>query len=116
MYIYIYIYIHEDRRGLDLLVLALTGKKGLSQGGFDKVVKMIDDMVAILKQEQMDDEHKKEYCAAQLDHADDKKKGLERDISDAENAIDTCTTGIATTKEEIEALEAGIKQLDKDAD
>ena len=30
---------------------------------------MIDDMVAILKTEQMDDEHKKEYCSAQLDQA-----------------------------------------------
>ena len=104
----------KDRRGLDLLVLALSGKRALSQGGFDKVVKMIDDMVAILKTEQMDDEHKKEYCAAQLDQADDKKKGLERDISDAENAIDEAVETIKTTTEEIAALEKGIKELDKD--
>jgi len=31
---------------------------------------MIDEMVATLKQEGLDDEHKKEYCAAQLDFID----------------------------------------------
>jgi chromosome segregation ATPase len=70
--------------------------------------------VAILKTEQMDDEHKKEYCSAQLDQADDKKKGLERDISDAENALAECAESIKTTTEEIAALEEGIKELDKD--
>merc|ERR1719343_209593 len=45
-----------DRPGLELLVLALAGKKSAATGGFDKVVKMIDDMVGILKQEQDDDE------------------------------------------------------------
>ena len=31
--------------------------------GFDKVLKMIEEMVATLKTEQLDDDHKKEYCA-----------------------------------------------------
>jgi len=74
---------------------------------------MIDEMVGTLKTEQLDDDHKKEYCAAQFDLADDKKKGLERSISDLETAIDEMKDGIATTKTEIEALEDGIKALDK---
>merc|ERR1719219_1753376 len=41
----------HHRPGLDFLVLALTGKKALSQGMFDKVIKMCDDLVAELKQE-----------------------------------------------------------------
>merc|ERR1712232_1104607 len=48
----------SDRARLDFLVLALTGKKALSQGGFGKVIKMIDDMVALLQKEQVDDDHK----------------------------------------------------------
>ena len=102
-----------NKAGLELLVTALTSKKGLSKGGFDKVIKMIDDMVVLLKTEQMDDEHKKEYCAAQFDTADDKKKGLERGVADTENAIATASEAIATATEEIAALEKGIKDLDK---
>merc|ERR1712008_515423 len=63
---------------LELLALALEGKKI----GFEKVIKMIDDMVATLKVEQADDDAKKEYCAEELDLADDKKKELEHSISD----------------------------------
>jgi chromosome segregation ATPase len=103
----------KDKVGLQLIALALSGKKALSTGGFDKVVKMIDDMVALLKTEQLDDDHKKEYCEAQFDQADDKKKGLERSVSDLEKAIASAKEGIATATEETASLEAGIKELDK---
>merc|ERR1719190_187111 len=74
---------------------------------------MVDNMVVVLKKEQQDDDDKKEYCAAQFDHADDKKKGLERTISDHENALATAKESISTLTEEIAALEKGIKDLDK---
>eukprot|EP00444_Apocalathium_aciculiferum_P041469 CAMPEP_0183551954 /NCGR_PEP_ID=MMETSP0371-20130417/70730_1 /TAXON_ID=268820 /ORGANISM="Peridinium aciculiferum, Strain PAER-2" /LENGTH=730 /DNA_ID=CAMNT_0025756773 /DNA_START=63 /DNA_END=2255 /DNA_ORIENTATION=- len=101
------------RPHLDLMALTLTGKKGLSAGGFDQVIKMCDDMVVMLKQEQLDDEHKKEYCAAQLDVAADTKKGLERSISDTEASIESAKEGVATLTSEIAALEVGIKACDK---
>jgi chromosome segregation ATPase len=94
---------------LDFIAMAINGKKI----GFDKVIKMIDEMVATLKKEQLDDDHKKEYCAKQFDLADDKKKGLEQSLSDIETAIEEAKDGIATTKSEIESLGAGIKALDK---
>merc|ERR1719364_435321 len=100
----------KDRRPqLDFIAMAIQGKKI----GFDKVIKMIDEMVATLKTEQLDDDHKKEYCAKQFDMADDKKKGLERTVSDLETVIEESKEGIATTKAEIKALEDGIKALDK---
>jgi len=64
----------HHRPGLDFLVLALSGRRALTQGTFDKVIKMIDDMVAELKKEQTDDDAKLEYCKISLDQADDKKK------------------------------------------
>merc|ERR1719453_1406070 len=94
---------------LDFIALAIKGKKI----GFEKVIKMIEQMVATLKTEQLDDDHKKEYCAKQFDMADDKKKQLEHSISDLETAIDEMKDGIATSKSEIEALEHSIKALDK---
>jgi len=103
----------KDKAGLELLTLALAGKKSLSQGGFTKVVKMIDEMVELLKKEQLDDDHKKEYCLSQFDFTDDKKKGLERTVEQKKNSIATAKDTIATLAEEIAALEAGIKALDK---
>merc|ERR1719450_29712 len=70
-------------------------------------------MIATLKTEQIDDDAKKKYCAKEMDEADDKKKGLERDISDAETAIANAEEGIATAKDDIAKLEASIKELDK---
>merc|ERR1719161_3465882 len=97
------------RPQLDMILLALHGQKI----GFEKVIKMIDEMVETLKKEQVDDDNKKEYCNTQLDTADDKKKELEKTIADLETAIATDKEGIATLTAEIEALEDSIKALDK---
>merc|ERR1719456_1181657 len=100
----------NDRRpALDFIALALHGKKI----GFEQVIKMIDDLIAELKKEQVDDDNKKEYCDEQFDLADDKKKGLEKSIADLETAITETEEGIVTTKEQIDALEYGIRALDK---
>jgi len=93
---------------LDLIEMAMHGGKI----GFDKIIKMIDELVADLKQEQSVDDEKKQYCLTELDKAEDKKKGLEWDISDLEKAIADETETIATLKSEIEALVDGIKKLD----
>jgi len=100
---------HPKNANLELLALALQGKKI----GFEKVIKMIDDMVATLKVEQEDDNSKKEYCAEELDLADDKKKGLEHAVADLETALANAKDAIAKLAEEIAALTAGIKELDK---
>jgi septal ring factor EnvC (AmiA/AmiB activator) len=97
------------RPQLDFIAMAISGKKI----GFEKVIKMIDDMVAMLKKEQTDDDEKKEYCAKQFDMSDDKKKGLERAVADLETVIDEAKDGISTTKSEIESLKDTIKALDK---
>jgi len=98
----------DDRQRLDYIMLAIRGKKF----GFDKVLKMIDNMVELLGTEQQDDNDKKEYCEMQLDHADDKKKGLERDVSKLEAAIETSKETITSLVAEIKALSDGIVALD----
>jgi len=97
------------RPQLDFISLALRGKKI----GFDKVLKMIEDLVKELKQDQVNDDGKKEYCETELDTADDKKKVLEKGVSDLETAIVNSKDGIVSTKAEIEALDDGVKALDK---
>merc|ERR1719352_2042228 len=94
---------------LDFIALAIQGKKI----GFEKVIKMIDDLVAELKVEQQDDDTKKAYCNKEFDEADDKKKSLEHKISNLEKEIADTEEGIAATKEDIAALTKSIKALDK---
>jgi len=98
-----------SRPELDLIALAIRGKKI----GFEKVIGLIDEMVANLKQEQIDDSNKKEYCEKQFDIAEDKKKELELSFSDSETAIEEMEGEIAKLTEEIAALTKGVKKLDK---
>merc|ERR1719491_1161290 len=74
---------------------------------------MIDDMVALLKREQTDDDDKKAYCEKLIDQTEDKVKELELTVSDLEKAVADAKEGIATLKDELEALADGIKSLDK---
>jgi len=79
---------------------------------FDKVIKMIDNMVALLGEEQTADDTKKAYCEKELDTEEDTKKVLEIKGSDLGKSIDDTKEGIATLADEIAALLAGIKELD----
>jgi septal ring factor EnvC (AmiA/AmiB activator) len=97
-------------QALDFLAFALKGK---STGGFDKILKMIDDMVAHLKQEQKDDESHLNYCRKELDSADDKSKDVTRSMQGHEASISSASESIAQLADEIAALTQGIKDLDK---
>merc|ERR1719218_394077 len=74
---------------------------------------MIDDMVALLGQEQRDDNDKKEYCEKLLDQTEDNLKSLELTVSDLKKAIADYKERTATLADEIKALSDGIKALDK---
>merc|ERR1719442_83375 len=67
----------------------------------------------MLKQEQLDDEHKKEYCELQFDESDDKKKSLEFTMEKTETAIEKTTAGIEQATDDIATLIATIKALDE---
>ena len=94
---------------VNFITMALHGKKI----GFDKIIKLIDELVASLKKEQQDDENKKEYCEAQFDMTEDKIKGLQRSIEDTKTVIENSKEGIATSITEAKALQEGIVALDK---
>mmetsp|Transcript_30351 Transcript_30351/g.53333 ORF Transcript_30351/g.53333 Transcript_30351/m.53333 type:complete len:419 (-) Transcript_30351:37-1293(-) len=96
------------RPQLDFILLAIRGQKI----GFESVIKMIDEMVATLKTEQSDDDHKKEYCETQFDLTEDKMKAAEQNLADLETSIAEATESIASVKDEIAATESSIKALD----
>merc|ERR1719161_2093368 len=94
---------------LELIAVALHGGKV----SFEKVIKMIDDMVVLLGKEQVADDEKKAWCEAELDKAEDEEKQLNIAIEDLEKALESAKEQVATLGEEIEALVDGIKELDK---
>merc|ERR1719271_1333689 len=100
---------HKADPRLDLIELAMHGGKM----GFEKIIKMIDDLVVDLNAEQGVDDDKKSYCLDEFDKAEDKKKELDLDISDLSKAIADAEETIATMKSDIAALQDGIKKLDK---
>jgi hypothetical protein len=95
---------------MDFLEVALRGEKT----GFAKIVKLIDELAAQLKKDQTTDDAKKTYCEAELDKTEDTKKALEQDASDFETMLDTNNEAVANFKVEIEALDDGIRALDKE--
>merc|ERR1719510_511331 len=98
----------DTRIGLIAMALRSTAPKV-----FDKVIGMIDEMVALLQEEQVQDDDKKQYCEAEIDKTEDKKKSLERKVDDLAKAQEEGQDTLATLGDEIEALTDGIKALDK---
>jgi chromosome segregation ATPase len=94
---------------LRLAQLALKGKKA----GFEKIVKMMDDMVALLGKEQKDDEAEKEYCEAEFEKSEDEEGALNRKIKGLATEIGEGKEAIAALKDGIASLTAGIADLDK---
>merc|ERR1719428_546798 len=66
-----------------LLELALMGKKV----GFEKIIKMIDDMVVQLKAEQKDDEAQLKWCNAEFDTTEDRTAEEKRRLAGEEAKI-----------------------------
>merc|ERR1719231_477283 len=94
---------------LELVALALGSKNAQ----FTEVIKMIDEMVDILKKEQLEDDNKKEYCEVQIDHIEDSVKDLQHDIKSLAESIDDMKNAIVTLTDEVKALGEGIVALDK---
>merc|ERR1719220_231684 len=101
----------RERPGLEMVMLALSGRSRTS-GGFGAVIKMIDNLVKLLGQEQADDDDKKEYCGLQFDSSEDKKKALEQAVAGEDSSIASAKETITALTQEIAALEAGIRALD----
>merc|ERR1719240_1195893 len=94
---------------LGFIELALQGKKV----SFDKVIKMIDDMVVLLGEEQKDDDAQKEWCETEFRTSELKEVDLKHKLEGLTAAIEEMEGSIATLKDEIKALEDGIVALDK---
>merc|ERR1719359_2099869 len=99
---------------LNLLLYTLNSKlKMKSAGGFDDVIKMIDDMVVLLGKQQVEDEKQKAYCEDEFEKAGDEEAASKTKLTQTDAKLAELSDSIGTLMEEISALEASIAALDK---
>jgi len=102
---------------LNLLLFALNSKLKLHDKGKTQdlggVIKMIDDMVALLGKDQADDEAQKEFCETELDKSGDEKKMATEKQAQLAAQIEVATDAISTLSDDIATLVGEVKSLDK---
>merc|ERR1719265_684768 len=102
---------------LSLLLFSLRSKLRMKQREgsmkFDEIVKMIDDMAALLGKEQGEDEKQKTWCEDEFEKSADEQAAAKTKLSQIEAEIGELTDGIAELSEEINTLTSEIAELDK---
>merc|ERR1719375_240748 len=88
-----------------------------SEGGFEDVTKMVDDMVVIEGKEQDADDHKQPWCNGEFEKSDREEKfekseieKLEAEAAEEANMIEGINEEIAGLKEEIAALDKAVAE------
>jgi hypothetical protein len=108
---------YKANGALNLLSHTLISKmkQGEKAGKVDMsvVIRMIDDMVTLLKKEQKDDEAHKDYCDQEFNISADEKKEVEHKQTDIAAEISEIKDGIAGYVETIANTKAKIEDLDK---
>jgi len=99
----------QGRHRLDFIEMAISGKKM----GFEKIITLIDGVIAELKKEDIEDQRKKDYCDQEYDLTEDKKKVLTQKVKDLETSIEETRESVLKVTEEIEELKDGIIALDR---
>merc|ERR1719428_2212584 len=108
---------HKSQLNLMLYAMSskirLANKHGHKMQKFDEIVKMIDDMVALLGKEQKDDDKQKEFCRDEFDKAADEETAAGEKISAITAEIEQDTDTVTQLEEEIKTLQAEVAALDK---
>merc|ERR1719305_1322164 len=98
---------HSVNRRMILAAL----KSGI--GGYEKIFKSLDGMIEILEGEQLQDDTKYAWCLSELEKTKEKANATKADVGDLAAAIDSQREAIETMAAEIQALQAGLAELDK---
>merc|ERR1719160_136645 len=104
-------------QNLNLLLFTLNsklklGSKGRAQG-MEKVIKMIDDMVALLGKDQADDDKQKVFCEDELEKATDEEAVAKDKKAQLEASISEATDAVASLADDLATLAQDVKDLDK---
>jgi len=81
---------------------------------FSAILKMVDEMVAVLEAEEADDAKHKDWCTAELASSADEQKATEGKLSSIASSIAEASDEAAGLAEDVSGLQAKIVDLDKD--
>jgi len=95
------------------LVLFTLNSKLKQKGGFDDVIKMVDDMVVLLGKQNVEDAKQKDWCEGEFDKSADEEAAAKTKLAQTDASLSELTDEIGTLMEEIAGLTAGIAALDK---
>jgi hypothetical protein len=79
---------------------------------FTKVIKMVTDMEAVLKEEQASDDAQYSFCDKDIAKSEKEQKDTEEEIASSAALIEECKEASAATADEIAVLQKEIKELD----
>merc|ERR1719460_2047728 len=79
---------------------------------FSKVIKMVEEMEVVLKEEQASDDAQKSFCDGDISSSEKEEKDTEEEIASAAALIEECKEASAATADEIAVLQKEIKELD----
>lgn len=94
---------------MGLLEDAARGRKV----GLDGLLAKIDELLALLREEQKDEDTKRAFCTSEIGQAGEKSKELARAISNRKTGIADREESLAEVNRGIQALLDGIKGLDE---
>jgi len=94
---------------LNFITLALKGKKE----GFDKIIKLIDDLFVTLGKEQEDDDKHRDWCNVEFSNADVQKVDLQHRIEGLGTRETESGEAIKAVVADIDELHAGLTALDR---
>merc|ERR1719316_571911 len=81
---------------------------------FSAIMKMIDEMVAVLQKESKDDASHKDFCVGELDKTEREKAATDDKLAQLTSTISEISDNVAAAAENIQNLKDGIAALDKD--
>merc|ERR1719456_2140074 len=93
--------------------LKLAAKTSMKEQSFGMIMKMIDQMLAILKREQGDDDKEHSYCEDELEKSNDESAATKDTLAQTEATITELKDNAASLQSDIAALTEEIKELDK---
>merc|ERR1719465_142000 len=79
---------------------------------FAKVIKMVEEMETVLKEEQASDDAQKSFCDKDIESSEKEQKDTEEEIASSAALIEECKEASAATADEIAVLQKEIKELD----
>merc|ERR550537_1702679 len=105
--------------GMGLMFFTLRSKMKLAQSSqgavdFSAILKMIDEMIAILTKDNKDDAAQKDFCIAELTKTETEKAATDDKLASLESTLSELADTSAEVADKIAALTAGIASLDKD--